>query len=33
MKIEGLEDIEPWQWASELTRKVNEKNVTLNGEL
>jgi hypothetical protein len=29
---ERFEDIEVWQLARELTRKVNERKVTLNGE-
>jgi len=33
MKIERFEDIEAWQLARELTRKVNERKVTLNAEL
>ena len=40
MKIERFEDIEAWQSARELTRRVysltkkaNERKVTLNGEL
>ena len=33
MRIERFEDIEAWQLAPELTRKVNERKVTLNGEL
>jgi hypothetical protein len=33
MRIERFEDIEAWQLARELTRKVNERKVTLNGEL
>jgi hypothetical protein len=33
MRIERFEDIEAWQLARELTRKVKERKVTLNGEL
>ena len=32
MRIEQFEDIEAWQLARELTRKVNERKLTLNGE-
>ncbi len=32
MKIERFEDIEAWQLARELTRKVNARNLTLNAE-
>jgi hypothetical protein len=32
MRIERFENIEAWQLARELTRKVNVKKVTLNGE-
>ena len=32
MRIERFEDIEAWQLAREITRKVNERKVTLNAE-
>jgi len=33
MRIERFQDIEAWQLARELTSKVNERKITLNGEL
>ena len=33
MKTERFEDIEAWQFAQELTCKVNARKKTLNGEL
>jgi hypothetical protein len=32
VRIERFEDIEEWQLARELTRKINERKVTLNLE-
>ena len=32
MRLERFEDIEAWQLVRELTRKVNERKTTLNGE-
>ena len=33
MRLERFEDIEAWQLVRELTRKVNERKITLNSEL
>jgi hypothetical protein len=32
MRIERFEDIEAWQLTRQVTRKVNERKIALNGE-